>query len=96
MSAEDKKAYLNKVKKATTALGETLQGQNWEDAYQNANTLTNLLKEQPDDLTNGEKAKANFEEIETQLEKYRYFNRQMRSAIGALKKKGDYFVEFAK
>ncbi|MEX2785397.1 hypothetical protein AB3331_09420 [Streptococcus sp. H49] len=94
MSTE-KDVYLKNVQKTAIRLGEFLNEENWEEANQVSSDLSELLKAQPDDLTSGEMRKYHFEEMSSEIRKFWYFYKELRKSIGALRKKGDKFIDFA-
>ena len=93
---EQLESVLKKIKAVTDAFGEALSTDNWEDAFQNAMQLKDLIKDEAlQDLTGREMEQHNIPEIEAELKKYWYFNGEMRKCQGALRKKGQKFIEFA-
>lgn len=94
MANEEKEVYLKNVKKTAVKLGELIQQKDWEEANKVSTDLGELLKAQPDDLTRGEMAKNHFEEMFQELRKFWYFRKELLKIEGALRKKGDRFVEW--
>lgn len=89
-------AVLKKIKTTTTALGEALTKEVWEEAFNNAMLLKDYVKDEAlQDLTGRELNQYHIPDIEAELKKYWYFNGEMRKAVGALRKKGQKFVDFA-
>ena len=75
---------------------EELKEQSWEEAFNNAMLLKDFIKDESlQDLTGRELSQYHIPDIETELKKYWYFNGEMRKAVGALRKKGQKFVDFA-
>ncbi|WP_296123875.1 hypothetical protein [uncultured Streptococcus sp.] len=89
-------AVLKKIKTTSAALGEALTKEDWEEAFNNAMLLKDYVKDEAlQDLTGRELSQYHIPDIETELKKYWYFNGEMRKAVGALRKKGQKFVDFA-
>lgn len=89
-------AVLKKIKTTSTALGEALTSEDWEEAFNNAMLLKDYIKDESlQDLTGRELSQYNIPDIEAELKKYWYFNGEMRKAVGALRKKGQKFLDFA-
>lgn len=93
--AETKEQFIKQVKTKTIALGEFLNTDSFSEAYEVALELSQLFKsEDMKDFTGRELEESGLSAIQEELKKYWYFNKQMRSAQGALRKKGDKFLDY--
>lgn len=94
--AETTKAFVKKIKGTSQELGELLQANKFEEAFDVANKLNNLLKsEEIDNLTGKELKETNIEGIKEQLKKYWWANGEMRKYQGLLRKYGQMFSDYA-
>ncbi|WP_195405286.1 hypothetical protein [Streptococcus constellatus] len=94
--AETKEQFIKQVKGTSSELGELLQARKFEEAFDVAQRLNNLLKSDDlKELTGKELAETGIEEIQEELRKYWWANGEMRKFQGILKVRGEKFSDLA-
>ncbi|MEX2803850.1 hypothetical protein AB3329_01850 [Streptococcus sp. H31] len=97
MNKEEKNALTKQLKQTVSELGESLQANDFEAAYELANSLQKQVEnDEFMSLTGKELADLQFEDIKKTLKRYWYNNRQMRMFQGGLRKNGATFVDLVK
>lgn len=94
--AETKQAFMKKFRGVVTEFGENLKADKSSEAFEMALKLKDMLKsETMETLTLKEAEQLHLDGVKTELKKYWYINGEVRKWQGALRKKGDKFLEFA-
>lgn len=94
--AEDKKQLIKKIKGTSQEFGELLKSNKFEEAFDIANKLNALLKDdQLNDFTGRELAEVGISDMQDELKKYWWANGEMRKYQGILRKRGGRFSELA-
>ncbi|MED5805478.1 hypothetical protein VYI00_07785 [Streptococcus anginosus] len=94
--AETTKTFIKQVKGTSSELGELLQANKFEEAFDASQRLNNLLKsEQFEELTGKQIKESGLEDIQSELKKYWWANKEMRRFQGVLRGRGKALSELA-